>query len=217
MTNTVPVAPWQPIAATLLVIGMGTVLAIPALNSAAPQRRKAELPAFSLPTQASKGHPIPVAPPGRPMTMELDCNRGGDGIFLSGGPICIYSNSWPSSASWTGEILSSHRRRPLLRLVEGARVQIHLETLAAPLVAISDRWGQFSFVNMPVRRQKPTCGSQSVDSPNYGDYLEKKVVLYRGRFGQTIELLRRDTVSNFTYKLPKRCLRYKSPLTLDSP
>lgn len=208
-------ASWQPFAAGVFVFALAALLALPALTSSPPNAPVQKTEGFALPTEAERGRPIPTAPLHRPITAELDCNKGGGAIFLTDWSICMYSNTWPNSGSWSGVVLSNRNHRPLLRPLSGALVTIHVETLSTPVSTVTDRWGQFAFVNLPMRRHGVTCGSQSVQVRHHGSFLEGRLVLYDGRWGQTLELdPRQDQISSSTYHMPKRCLRYTSPLTL---
>jgi hypothetical protein len=159
-----------------------------------------------------KAWPKPTAPSSRPILRELDCDFGGGAFFLSGNHICLYSNTWPGSVSWTGEVIDDDSWDPLT----GAVVVLHLDTMEEPLITLANRWGQFAFVNLPQREHTITCGSQAVVVPGYGIYLQKRLWLGGGgRYGQTLPMYEdHDQVSADRYHAPKRCLKYRSPMNL---
>ncbi len=48
-----------------------------------------------------------------------------------------------------------------------------VETLEDPLVAVTNQWGEFGFVNIPVRAKGITCDWVLVEAPGFGGWTIK--------------------------------------------
>lgn len=116
-----------------------------------------------------QGHPLPVAPRDFGFAVPPTCNwiPPGSGMLETGDGICSYQPASLRFATVTGQALDTTQPNRIEYLA-GARVVLYVETLDEALVAVTNQWGEFAFVNIPVRKKGITCDWVRVEAAGFG-------------------------------------------------
>jgi hypothetical protein len=133
--------------------------------------------------------PDPVTPSKFPLTVtpRAECDASGTSFTPDGIPFGIFFHPERGFSFLSGRVGD-----PADRPIAGARVVLTVETLPDPLVAITDRLGQFAFLNIPVGKEGCTLGTIQVRAEGYGLFQETHQAFLGGKsYGQWVPVERR--------------------------
>lgn len=163
---------------------------------------------------AQQGHPVPVAPRAYGFTLPPTCHwiPPGSGMLETGDGICSYEPASPRFATVTGQALDTTEPGGIEYLV-GARVVLYVETLDEALVAVTNQWGEFAFVNIPVRMKGITCDWVRVEATGFGGLTVKGDSFWKSNgYVQNLAVrLREASVEWGQGARPDRCRNWKPP------
>jgi hypothetical protein len=130
----------------------------------------------------------------------------GSGALETEDGICAYAPFSSRFATVSGKVLDDSQQNQIGYL-DGARVTLYIETLSDPVVAAANRWGDFAFVNIPVRRRGITCDWVQVDAAGFGGLTIKgDSISSSDGFIQNLGLLsRKRSVEWAQGVMPDRC------------
>jgi hypothetical protein len=91
-------------------------------------------------------------------------------------------------------------------------VALYIEGFNEPLVAITNTFGDFALVNIPVRPRGLTCGWEKITASGYGDFLLKGDEWVHGASVQSPTLTRRpQTEYGGSVAGGQPCLKWRPP------
>jgi hypothetical protein len=107
--------------------------------------------AIVIPTSAGKCViPRPVAPPGHPLTVRPELGCWDTNTTDLAMPLAVFKGPVVGRFYWESGGVDSANGHPVV----GARVTLTAPTLQEPLRAVTDKRGQYAFVNIPLRGRR---------------------------------------------------------------